>query len=168
MTNSRLSALTTLLSHEWPSIVVGPWRDPVVERVGHDACGDYVELFWLSTVGPSATWLLRRLAVVVVTRPEGVAIHLADLARGIGLGSGTGPQSSVGRSLARLVLFGLARVTGPRLVVRAVVPPLPYKQLARLPEHLQAAHTAWCAHDSRRALALGYTGEPEPTTSSVW
>ena len=70
----------TVLDRVTHELVVIPWRDPIVERVGFDACGDYVELFWLSTLGPTATWLLRRLAVTVVNNPDGFAIDLAATA----------------------------------------------------------------------------------------
>jgi len=150
----RSSSLSALLQS--PTVVVVPWRDPVVERIGHDACGDYVELFWLGSLGPTATWLLRRLAVVVVTHPDGTQIDLADLALGLGLGPDTGPTGSFGRSLGRLVMFGLARIDPDQLAVRAIVPPVPYKQVARLPDHLQMAHALWSDESPHRALAAAY------------
>jgi len=42
-------------------LVVVPWHDPVVEEVGYDVRSMYVELFWLNVLGPSATWIMRRL-----------------------------------------------------------------------------------------------------------
>ncbi len=140
---------------------IHPWRDPVVERVGHDACGDYVELFWLNSLGPTATWLLRRLAVITVTCPDGWAVDLAEMARALGLGDETGPNSSLMRSLGRLLMFGLVRVEGRHLEVRAAIPPLPVKQCQRLPAHLQRAHTQWSDTAPHRALSVGFTcGRP--------
>ena len=43
------------------SITVRPWIDPVVDDDGFDPRSRYVEVFWLGVLGPTATWLLRRL-----------------------------------------------------------------------------------------------------------
>ena len=43
------------------SIVVRPWLDPVVDDHGFDPRSRYVEEFWLGVLGPTATWLIRRL-----------------------------------------------------------------------------------------------------------
>ena len=40
-----------------PSLVVVPWNDDVVDPVGFDPRSQYVELFWLNVLGPTATWL---------------------------------------------------------------------------------------------------------------
>lgn len=146
------TALAALLSR--PRVTLRPWHDAVVERVGHDARGDYVELFWLGTLGPTATWLLRRLAIVVATQPDGADMPLTDVARGLGLGPETSTRSILGKSLGRLEIFGLARAERDHLAIRTVVPPLPYKQLARLPDHLREAHTLWNDESPGRALAL--------------
>ena len=45
-----------------PTIRVERWTDPVVDRRGHDPRSLYVERFWLGAIGPSATWIMRRLA----------------------------------------------------------------------------------------------------------
>ncbi|MGA0878744.1 MAG: hypothetical protein ACO3SP_06455 [Ilumatobacteraceae bacterium] len=153
------TALITLLAS--PTITVRPWRDPVVECVGHDACGDYVELFWLGSLGPTATWLLRRLAVVVVTHPDGFTVQLTELARAVGLGHATDARSSLGKSLRRLDMFGLIHAEHQQLTVRAVVPPLPRKQVARLPDHLREAHHLWCDECPHPALVQAYAcGQP--------
>ncbi len=145
---------------------IHPWRDPVVERVGHDACGDYVELFWLNSLGPTATWLLRRLAVITVTCPDGFVINTSELAVALGLGPDPGPTSSFTRSLARLLMFGLARVEGRHLDVRAVIPPLPTKQVERLPHHLQGAHAHWSDLEPQTAIEMGYAcGQPRHTVA---
>lgn len=162
MTNPRLAVLAGVLDRPDRTMVVHPWRDPVVERVGHDACSDYVELFWLNSLGPTATWLLRRLSVIVVTRPEGYAVDLHQLAVALGLGSDVGLTSSFARSLGRLVRFGLARVEGRHLDVRAVIPPLPVKQVERLPEHLQRALALWSDSEPHRAIETAYAcGHPQ-------
>ena len=50
------------------TVRVAPWDDPVVDRRGHDPRSAYVEQFWLSVLGPTATWLLRRLVVRLRSR----------------------------------------------------------------------------------------------------
>lgn len=133
------------------------WRDTVVERVGFDACGDYVELFWLPVIGPTSTWLLRRLAVMAVLHPDGFLLDLAAVSQSLGLGPNTSSQSSLVRSLQRLSIFGLVRLTDNSVEVRTVVPPLTMKQLARLPEHLQNAHFLWSESDPSAALETAYS-----------
>lgn len=135
---------------------VVPWRDPIVERIGFDACGDYVELFWLPILGPTATWMLRRLAVIVVLHPEGCGLDSGAMSRSFGLGSDTRPKSSFTKSLERLVIFGLARVDQGCLGIRTVVPPVTFKNLARLPEHLQSAHALWSETDPSVAYSAAY------------
>ena len=135
--------MTNTLENPHEQLTVTAWRDPVVERVGHDACGDYVEAFWISTLGPTATWLLRRLAVVVSHSPDGFVVDLGELATAVGLGSDASRTSTLRKAMHRLVLFGLAHHTGDGLAIRTVVPPLSMKQLSRLPQHLQKAHALW-------------------------
>lgn len=139
------------------AIEVACWRDTVVERVGFDACGDYVELFWLPVIGPTSTWLLRRLAVMVVLHPEGFSLDTSSTAQSLGLGPNANSQSSLVRSLQRLSIFGLVRLTRDRVEVRTVVPPLTMKQLARLPEHLQRAHFLWSESHPSAALEIAYS-----------
>ena len=38
------------------------WDDPIIDRLGHDPRSTYVETYWLGILGPSACWLLRRMA----------------------------------------------------------------------------------------------------------
>ena len=37
------------------------WTDPVIDRLGYDPRSIYVETFWLGILGPTCTWLMRRL-----------------------------------------------------------------------------------------------------------
>ncbi|MFM8858404.1 MAG: hypothetical protein ACKOI2_14635 [Actinomycetota bacterium] len=149
------------------TIEVSRWRDTVVERVGFDACGDYLELFWLPVIGPTSTWLLRRLAVMVVLHPDGFPLDNTALAQSLGLGPNTSSQSSLVRSLQRLSIFGLVRMMGNRLEVRTVVPPLTMKQLARLPEHLQNAHFLWSESHPSAALEIAYSVTARIETEST-
>ena len=120
------------------------WSDPVVERVGFPPHHAYVELLWLPIVGPSATWLYRRLGDLVTRRPAGTIIDVGELAASIGLSEATTPHSPAQRSLRRLDRFGLARWDG-RYAVRTLAPPLAQRHLERLPPALRAAHHALIA-----------------------
>ncbi|MFM8908375.1 MAG: hypothetical protein ACKOIZ_12395, partial [Actinomycetota bacterium] len=53
------------------NLMVVPWRDVTVESLGFAARSDYVEWFWLPVLGPSATWLLRRIDWGFEEFPEG-------------------------------------------------------------------------------------------------
>ena len=142
-------------------LVVMPWRDPLIERLGRDALGDYVELFWLGVLGPTATWLLRRLAVIAVAHPEGHRVDLPALASALGLGWDSNRANAFGRALQRLMMFGMARKVDDAVAVRTVVPPLSVRHLARLPEHLQRAHALWSDTDNTISLALAFDLDTE-------
>jgi hypothetical protein len=123
---------------------VVPWIDPTIERVGHDPRSPYVERFWLSVLGPSATWLLRRMAYELEARPEGCTIDLAEAARAIGLGTKGGRHTTYLHAVDRTCEFGLARyLSETTLAVRRRVPPLTRNQLARLPAALRDEHDEW-------------------------
>ena len=117
-----------------------PWIDRLVDAVGFPSHHAYVELVWLPVLGPSSTWIYRRLAELVRRRPIGAEVHLAVLARGVGLGPALGYHSPVQRSLRRIVRFGLGESYGRLLAIRTTAPPLAERQLAQLPDELQAVH----------------------------
>ena len=98
---------------------VRPWPDDVIDHLGHDPRSTYVEDYWLSLLGPSTTWLLRRLAAGFEYSPEGFDLDLAETARSLGLGDRSGRHSPFVRSINRTVQFGLAQVTGARRALRA-------------------------------------------------
>ena len=124
-------------------IHVRPWPDPVIDAMGLDPRSAYVERFWLGILGPSTTWLLRRLAAGLEAEPAGFSLSLPDTAQALGLG-GRGRNSPFVRALARSCQFELAMVPGPgELAVRRRLPPLTRRQLARLPAGLQAEHQRW-------------------------
>jgi hypothetical protein len=97
-------------------------------------------LFWLPVIGPSALWAHRRLTAGLLTDHSGYVLDLATLGREIGLGAGTGRNSLVVRTLARLVDFHLAEIADDRLGVYTSLPPLTRRQAARLPDHLGRRH----------------------------
>ncbi len=134
---------TALPSLPAASLHIRPWPDPVIDRVGHDPRSAYVERFWLGVLGPSTTWLLRRLAAQLEAEPAGFDLPLADTARALGLG-GEGRSSPFVRALSRCCQFQLALAQDEGvLAVRRKLPPLNRRQLARLPEAVQAEHQRW-------------------------
>jgi hypothetical protein len=121
-----------------------PWEDPIADPLGVHPCSRYVELYWLGILGPSATWLLRRISYGMEMHPEGFALDLAETARSLGLGDRMGKNSPFRRALLRLGTFELARSSGPHgLAVRTRVPPLPLRHVLRLPPSLQQSHRRW-------------------------
>ena len=113
-------------------LTVRPWPDPVIDAVGHDPRSHYVEQFWLGVLGPSTTWLMRRLAAGLETEPAGFELPLADTARALGLSDKGGKHSPFVRALGRCVQFELARPDGETaLAVRRKIPPLSRRQVMR-------------------------------------
>ncbi len=123
-----------------PTVFIRPWTDPVVDRVGHDPRSEYVERFWLGTLGPSTTWLIRRLAARFDVEPDGFELSLIDMGHELGLGGNGGKHSPIMRALKRLIDFDLARETGGALEIRRALPPLSYRQVVRLPVALRQTH----------------------------
>lgn len=135
-------AVPTLPAH-LDAVIVRPWPDPVIDVMGHDPRSHYVETYWLGVLGPSTTWLLRRIAIGFDSRPEGFELDLRDTPRELGLGDRRGRHSPFARALVRLVQFELAQCDGESVLeVRRKVPPLTRRQVLRLPPSLQASHLA--------------------------
>lgn len=138
------------------TLTIRPWPDDVIDSLGHDPRSHYVETYWLGILGPSTTWLLRRLVAGLEASPSGFELPLADTARALGLGDKGGRHSPFMRALARLVQFDLAQPHGdPVLAVRRKVPPLNRRQLQRLPAALQEQHRALQEADLRTPAADG-------------
>ena len=125
-----------LVEHD--PLPVSALHDPH-DRCGLDARSVYVETYWLPTVGPSCVLAARRLVSWLEAEPGGFEIALGALAGSLGLGSGVGRHAPIVRTLARLADFGLARITDT-YAVRPMLPLLSARQIARLPDHLAAAH----------------------------
>lgn len=121
------------------------WHDPVLEELGHDPRSPYVERYWLSILGPSATLLLRRLAQRLELEPDGFELDCAAWAQELGIGMRGGKNGPFWRAVDRTCRFGAAQRTGAVLTVRPKLPPLTMHQIARLPEQLQATHQVWLA-----------------------
>ncbi len=140
------------------SLIVLPWPDPVVEAVGHDPRSPYVEHFWLGILGPSTTWLLRRMAAAFDTEPDGFELDLHETAGALGLSATNGRHSPFARTLQRSVQFGLAQPHRRGLSVRRMLPPLSHRQLARLPAGVQSLHQRW--------VDAAASGSPDDATAA--
>ncbi len=127
-----------------PPLLVVPWEDPVVDQRGVDPRSTYVETFWLPLLGPTSTWLLRRLADEFDRSPTGFSLDAADAARSIGIGTRGGQRGPFHRSIDRCVRFGMAHhAEHGILAVRRRLPPLSRAQADRLPRSLHGAHADW-------------------------
>ena len=167
-------SLVTATPSLTPSLMVRPWPDSVIDRMGHDPRSGYVERFWLPVLGPSACWLLRRLATWLEREPEGFELPVDETAMSLGLGVRPGRQAPLRRTIERCCQFRVTHLDGEAatLLVRRRLPPLTRNQVARLPESLQAAHRAFLEQQLRQpsdngvriraqrlALTLGELGE---------
>jgi hypothetical protein len=129
-----------------PTLMVRPWPDAVIDQVGHDPRSPYVERFWLGVLGPTATWLLRRLVGGLEDAPAGFELDLAVTATELGLGNHSGQHSPFVRSIQRCCRFGAAELADEcTLRVRRKLPPLTRAQIERLPDQLRASHDRWVA-----------------------
>ena len=115
-------------------------RDAALEIAGHHPCSNYVEVFYLGFLGPSALVAARRMSAWLELSPVGFTVQTAVLARQLGLGTGTGRNAALPRTLARLAAFGLAAVVEDAYALRLAFPPLTPGQVRRLPPHLAGAH----------------------------
>lgn len=121
-----------------------PWYDPIVDDDGHDPRSRYVETFWLGVLGPTATWLIRRIATGLDQHPEGYELDLAAMATSMGLSFSTGRSSPFTKALQRCVMFGLAHpLPSGGLAVRRRIPRIAHRHLRRMPDELQRAHAVW-------------------------
>ncbi len=126
-----------------PTLVIVPWHDDVVDPIGYDPRSPYVEMFWLNVLGPTATWLLRRVVDGLDHYPGGYELDLEQTAKALGLGYTRGTLNPFARALHRCVLFGAAQPVDGGLAVRRRLPPVSARHLARMPDHLRDAHRGW-------------------------
>jgi len=150
-----------------PDLSVTPWPDPVIDTLGHDPRSEYVERFWLPTLGPTTLLLLRRLATLFDRDAGEISLDGPDLSHSLGVGARDGSSTPLIRSFDRLVTFDLATSPQPRVyAVRRSVPPLNRRHLHRLPLSLQREHDEWVTdqlttsaleHARQRARRLAFT-----------
>lgn len=140
-------------------LVVRPWLDDVIDRLGHPASSTYVEWFWLAVIGPTSVWLLRRVNDALDHAPDGFVLDLNECAAALGIAGSSGKSSAMQRTLRRVVQFGAARVIDAHTIeVRRRLPPLNRSQVSRLPSSLRAAHDEWTRDelDRHRAAKAGH------------
>ena len=126
-----------------PVLQVESWPDRVLDAIGHDPRSAYAEQFWLAVLGPSASWLMRRLADLLEDSPNGFSLDCSSLSWELGLQGHTGKNSIFMRSVDRCCRFGLAQRRDDHLFVRLTVPSLGSRQVDRLPPRLARLHGAW-------------------------
>lgn len=136
-----------------PHATIRPWVDPLVDTRGHDPRSAYVERFWLSVIGPTATWIMRRFADEFDREPDGFTIDLDHAATSMGLSFAKGHNSPFGKALHRCVMFGLAQPLSDGFAVRRRFPSVAQRHLKRLPDDLQATHEEW----ARRTVRIDKT-----------
>lgn len=123
------------------------WHDAQIDVTGFAIDDPYVEMFWLPILGPTATWLLRRMAAGLTYEPTGYIIDMNDVARSIGVAYSEGRHNPFARALHRCVMFGVAQQIAVHpirtIAVRTHVPRIPHRHLSRLPEQLVLAHHDW-------------------------
>ncbi|MSO37502.1 MAG: hypothetical protein EXQ69_04535 [Acidimicrobiia bacterium] len=138
------------------ALVIHPWPDPIIDTLGHDPRSEYVERFWLPTLGPTSLLLIRRLAAGLSSHPEGMSVAVGELSQALGLGNREGASSPLLRSFERLTQFDLACSTAPgKYAVRRSIPPVNLRHIRRLPDALQSEHRLWAeAQLAEKPLAI--------------
>ena len=136
--NSRATVL-----YDSETLVVYPWLDPVVDSTGFEVRSDYVEHYWLGILGPTSTWLLRRLASGFDHYPDGYELNLPETAAALGLNYRTDKECPFTRGIDRLVMFGVAHKYTYGRAVRTRIPALSARHVQRLPQHLRETHALW-------------------------
>ncbi len=126
---------------EMSVIRVEPWEYADLEDYGHHPRSPYVELFWLSMLGPTSTWLLRRLSLLLEQSPKGFDLDIETFAREIGLGGRSALKTAFGRALDRCCRFGLTQKgRGSTLFVRRRIPSISPRMVERLTPGMRAIH----------------------------
>jgi hypothetical protein len=111
----------------------------------------YVETCWLPVLGPTATWLYRRLGSWAEFNPDGTKVDLSDLSLSLGLGNGLGHGSAMLRALNRLAYFEVARWSGSEIRVRTALPLLPLRHVRRLSVTTRRLHDEYVRQHERHA-----------------
>lgn len=125
------------------NVTIVPWADPLIDGSGHDPRSAYAERFWLSVIGPTAGWVMRRLADLFDASPDGFQLDLMHTASTMGLSYERGAASPFGRAINRCVMFGLAHPLSGGFAVRRRLPDVANRHLQRLPADVQAEHAEW-------------------------
>ncbi len=148
------SNLRNASSNEFPSMLkVVRWEDPFIDKVGYEADGEYVELFYLNILGPSSLFLLRFLVKELLKSREHVDIDLDILSFRLGLNSKTSKKSLISRSLKRSISFGMIRrISHDTFAVRLYLPQLSLRQRQRFPQSLNLEHDNYVKSHATKGL----------------
>lgn len=118
-----------------------PWWDSVIDKTGFSPTSAYVETCYLPVLGPTATWLYRRLGSWAALEADVFTVDALDLAKSVGVAESVAKNSPLVRSIGRLAQFGAAEWTGEELAVRTSLPRLPERWVERfLPPSAMAFH----------------------------
>jgi hypothetical protein len=131
------------------TIHITKWDDPLVEEFGHGPRSMYTETVWLPVLGPTASWLYRRLGSWALHTEGGLDVDLNQLSASLGLGEGLGRNSKMAKALGRLVRFEIARAGGGELQVRTALPPLPMRIVKGLDPVTQTLHERYMERPHR-------------------
>ena len=96
--NGSIELLDWVASHD--PLSIRAWRDKRIETIGYDPRSDYVETFWLTVLGPSAVFALRRCAQWLDHADGVFEVPLELFGRSVGLGGGGGRRAPIVRTLA--------------------------------------------------------------------
>jgi hypothetical protein len=124
-------------------VMLLPWVDELVEEHGFGPRSMYVEMCWLPVLGPTATWLYRRLGSWAEFNPEGLTVDMTDLSRSLGLGKGLAHNSHPAKAISRLERFNAVRWAAGQLLVRRALAPLPQRYLETLTPKNRQLHDAY-------------------------
>lgn len=129
-------------------------EDPVLADA-HPVGGGYVETYWLPVLGPTATWLARRLAAFVEDLPahQDVDVDLLAVAISLGLSASLSANQAMAKSWARLGHFGVIAANGPtQAQVRTRLPDVPLRYRDRWPGVLRVMHDEAALQPARKPL----------------
>ncbi len=131
-------------------LTVVRWVDVKLDLIGVPIDGAYAEKYWLPVLGPTATWMARRLASSLADGP--VTVDVAELGAAIGVGGSTSVNCPLMRALGRLLRFGVVREGVDVYEVRTMLGPVPKSQLRRLPASMQTDHAALMRAQARMVV----------------
>lgn len=124
-----------------PTVI--PWHDETTMDQGFSARSEYVEWYWLPVLGPSATWLLRRIDCGFDEFPNGYVLDSLATAKALGIAARDAAGTIFSRAIERLQTFGIAQQRSESLAVRRMLPSVSQRQIERLPAHLRTTHADW-------------------------
>ncbi len=133
-----------------PDILIVERLLPDIEQVVFHAASAYVEVCYLPILGPTATWLYRRLAGMLAYS-DFLELESVCLAQEMGVGTGNGKNSRLWSATSRLVRFEVAHWVADRLLVTMAVPPLSPGQRSRLTTRLLSWERWLHQHEVDRA-----------------